>query len=603
MKTLHRWFLALGFGACVPLALLATDYRVGPGQALAEPGLVPWESLQPGDTVFIHWRATPYSAKWVICRQGTAAAPISVRGVRGAGGERPVITGTNATTRSTLNYTNRVRGLLKIGSANVPADTMPQYLVIEGLELRSARPPYSFTGPGGASESYVNNAAALYVEKVRHLVVRDCVLADSGNGLFISPDSQDVLIEGCHLHGNGNIASAYEHNAYTEALGIVYQFNHFGPLRADCSGNNLKDRSAGLVVRYNWIEGGNRQLDLVDAEGSEVIRGAPSYRETFVYGNVLIEPEDGNRQIIHYGGDSGSAGWYRKGTLHLYHNTIVSTRAGRNTLLRLSTNDETCDARNNVVFTTAGAGNLEMIDNTGTLRLTGNWLRAGWVASFNSGHTGTVVDAGGNLTGTAPGFLDLAAQDFHLTAASPCRNAGVALATEVAVYPPTLEYLRHQRIWTRSTADSARDIGAHEFQPYAVWRQQKFGAGADALLAADPLANPDGDGAVNLQEFAHDTEPLLAASWETPRPGLFSPGDGTSHTELGFARRAGLHGLAYVVQTSPDLVTWTAGWRLTDDGVAPGAVLIDAGSGGRSRVRNPVPLAGREFFRLRLELR
>ncbi len=603
MKTCYRWFLALGLGVLVPLALLAADYRVGPGQPLAEPGQVPWEALLPGDTVFIHWRATAYASKWVLCRQGTAAAPITIRGVRGAGGERPVITGTAATTRAALNYTNRSRGLLKIGSANVPADTMPQYLVVEGLELRGARPPYAFTGPGGANENYVNNAAALYVEKVRHLVVRDCVLSDCGNGLFISPDSQDVLIEGCHLYGNGNTASAYEHNAYTEALGMVYQFNHFGPLRAGCSGSNLKDRSAGLVVRSNWIEGGNRQLDLVDAEGSTVIRSAPSYRETFVYGNVLIEPEDGNRQIIHYGGDSGSPEWYRKGTLHLYHNTIVSTRAGRNTLLRLSTNDEICDARNNVVFTTAGAGNLEMIDDTGTLRLAGNWLRTGWVDSFNAGHTGTVVDAGGNLTGTAPGFLDLAAQDFHLEEGSPCRDSGTTLAPAAAARPPLLEYLRHQRIWTRSAADTMADIGAHEFQPYAVWRQQRFGAGADALPAAEPRADPDGDGALNLQEFAHDTDPLLASSWAAPRPALFLPGDGASHTELVFVRRSGRHGLAYGVESSPDLVTWTEGWTLTDAGVAPGAGLIDAGSGEQSRVRNPLPLAAREFLRLRLELR
>ena len=62
--------------------------------------------------------------------------------------------------------------------------------------------------------------------------------------------------------------SIYEHNAYTEALGIVYQFNHFGPLCASCLGNNLKDRSAGTVVRYNWIEGGNRQLDLVESDSA-----------------------------------------------------------------------------------------------------------------------------------------------------------------------------------------------------------------------------------------------------------------------------------------------------------------------------------------------
>jgi hypothetical protein len=73
------------------MPLAAATYEVGPGQALASPGDVPWESLAAGDTVLIHWRAAPYTNKWVICRQGTADAPITVRGVPGAGGELPVI--------------------------------------------------------------------------------------------------------------------------------------------------------------------------------------------------------------------------------------------------------------------------------------------------------------------------------------------------------------------------------------------------------------------------------------------------------------------------------------------------------------------------------
>ena len=45
---------------------------------------------------------------------------------------------------------------------------------------------------------------------------------------------------------------------------MLYQYNHFSHLRKDCTGTNLKDRSAGNVIRYNWIEGGNKQIDLPD---------------------------------------------------------------------------------------------------------------------------------------------------------------------------------------------------------------------------------------------------------------------------------------------------------------------------------------------------
>src|SRR5690349_19837487 len=78
-------------------AALAATYEVGPGKTYANVGDVPWESLQPGDTVLIYWRPTPYKEKWVICRQGTASAPITVRGVAGTGGELPVIDGNGAT--------------------------------------------------------------------------------------------------------------------------------------------------------------------------------------------------------------------------------------------------------------------------------------------------------------------------------------------------------------------------------------------------------------------------------------------------------------------------------------------------------------------------
>src|SRR5215216_1027609 len=125
-------------------AAVAATYEVGPGKAFVNIGDVPWELLQPGDTVLIYWRSTPYKEKWVICRQGTAAAPITVRGVAGTGGELPVIDGNGATTRPQLNYWNENRAVIKVGGASVPADTTPKYITIENLDIRSARPPYTF---------------------------------------------------------------------------------------------------------------------------------------------------------------------------------------------------------------------------------------------------------------------------------------------------------------------------------------------------------------------------------------------------------------------------------------------------------------------------
>ena len=56
-------------------------YDVGPGQALATPSEVPWESLQPGTLIRIHYRDIPYNAKWVVAVSATASEPVVIRGI------------------------------------------------------------------------------------------------------------------------------------------------------------------------------------------------------------------------------------------------------------------------------------------------------------------------------------------------------------------------------------------------------------------------------------------------------------------------------------------------------------------------------------------
>ena len=440
-----------------------TTYEVGPGKPYANIGDVPWESLGPGDTVLIYYRDQPYKEKWVIAVQATEQEPLVVRGVPGPNGELPVIDGRDATTRTQLDYWNEPRGVVKIGAASVPNVQTAMWIVVENLEIRSGRPPYQFTDDSGNVQSYVDNAASFYVEDGQHIVLKNCIIRDSGNGIFVSPASRDITIDGNWIYDNGIEGSYYQHNAYTEAIGMVYQFNRFGPLRGDSGGNNLKDRSAGLVVRYNWIEGGNRQLDLVDAEDSADIVNDPSYRQTFVYGNILIEPDGaGNSQIVHYGGDSGNTADYRKGMLYFYHNTLISKRSGNTTLLRLSTNDEAADVRNNILYVTASGDKLAMLDAAGELHLRYNWMKPGWVAS-HSGLTGVIYDEGGNITGSDPGFVDEAAGDYHLTSTSQNVDAGTSLHPDALPdHALDSQYKEHQAQEPRPD-DGQPDIGAFEY--------------------------------------------------------------------------------------------------------------------------------------------
>src|SRR5712692_6923453 len=437
LSTLKRLLVLLAL--LTPLA--AATYEVGPGKSLAAIADVSWATLAAGDTVLIHWRPEPYKEKWVICRQGTAEAPITLRGVPGPEGQLPVIDGDGATTPAPLNFWNEVRGVIKIGGANIPPDTMPRYITIESLDIRSGRPPFTFTGRAHVTETYAINAAAIYIEKGENIIIRGSILHDSGNGLFIgsaNPNvSRDILIERNYIYDNGNTGSGFEHNSYTEALGIVFQFNHYGPLRAGANGNNLKDRSAGLVVRYNWIESGNRELDLVDA-GDVVLLSDPHYRETRVYGNILIEPDGaGNRQIVHYGGDSAATANYRKGTLFFYNNTVVSTRTDRTTLFRLSTNEQRSESRNNIFYATAGGRTVSLLDADGAIELSHNWIQPGWVRSFGD-FRGAVSDDGTMMEGASPGFLSEAEQDYRLAPESSAVDAGTPVG-ELA-----WQYVKHQ---------------------------------------------------------------------------------------------------------------------------------------------------------------
>ena len=431
----------------------AAVYDVGPGQPLSHPNDVPWESIGPSTLVRIWADTTPYQAKWVLDVPGTETDPVVVLGVCDpVTGALPVIEGTGATTRTALDFWSESRGIIKIGGASSPGgSTDASWIYVEDLALRSARG--SFTDDGGSPATYADNAAAIFVEQGANVTLRGNELSDCGNGLFVAAASRDVSVIGNDIRDNGNVGSIYEHNSYTEALGILFEHNLYGPLCAGCDGNNLKDRSAGTVIRYNRIEGGNRQLDLVDS-GHVELYDDPSYRDTFVYGNVLIEPDGaGNSQIVHYGGDSGDTTRYRAGTLWFAHNTVLSERPGNTTLVRLSAADHTLHLENSIV---ASDGPLAVLESTGTAVVEDTWLPKGWRDSHSGSFTGS-VGASSVIVGVDPGFVDRPSRDVHLAAGSPAVDAAGPLDAAVTV---DQEFANRQPVVRAD--DGLPDLGAHE---------------------------------------------------------------------------------------------------------------------------------------------
>ena len=434
-------------------------YDVGPGMEYNNPSEVPWESIEPNTLVRIHFREEPYADKWVIAVSGTDGSPIVVRGILD-NGRRPVITGNNARTRLELDYWNEKRSVLKIGGSSHPSE-FPEYIIIENLEIKSARPAYRFTDDQGNSDNYSSNAASIHVETGSHIIIRNCILYDCGNGFFAGSQASDLLLEKNYIYDNGIENSIYHHNNYTECLGITFQYNHFGPLRPGCRGNNLKDRSAGTLIRYNWIEAGNRTIDLVESDHNNILDD-PSYSQTHVYGNILIKHDvQENGQVIHYGGDGGDYSKYRKGTLWFFNNTIVSYRSGNTTLFGLSSNDEHVESFNNIVYAVAGGDYLAIMGERGVVNLYHNWLNQGWKPVHGT-LQGTLT-ANDNIIGNLPGFNDFATQNYSLSAGGYCLNTGAGLTPLILPDHNLLnQYFEHQGRRLRPV-DGSYDLGAFEF--------------------------------------------------------------------------------------------------------------------------------------------
>jgi hypothetical protein len=95
--------------------------------------------------------------------------------------------------------------------------------------------------------------------------------------------------------------------------------------------------------------------------------------------------------------------------------------------------------------------------------MTHNWVKAGWRHSHAGAEFGGKVIVDGPQTiGDDPGFVDFAAQDFHLAAGSPCINAGTELAPEaIGRHDVLLQYVKHRRVELRPT-DERIDLGAYE---------------------------------------------------------------------------------------------------------------------------------------------
>jgi hypothetical protein len=454
-------------------------YDVGPGKPYLTPAAVPWLALRPCDNVMIHWRPMPYKDAILLSNRGAANKFIRVVGVAGPSGERPVFDGQGAAFASAIPFFNPILEAMGMITVSPPTGYTygfkPGYIEIANIEIRNASPKFGYTRRNGQAAMWGKFAAGIYIERAEHVTIRNCDIHDNGNGIFQNSkfgeaaQSRDLLVERNYIHDNGNPMSASEHNAYTEGVGTVYQFNTFGQPVGNTAGDNIKDRSVGVTFRYNYIEGGAHLIALRDPQSNldheRVQRdtwGDLLVNAAYIYGNVMVMrerpgfPGSGTGTAVAYGDGNYSWGNVRGGTLHFYNNTVVS-KFDKGIWTKMATPifevinplpAPVVSMRNNVLLAVSATPGktptpFAMFFHYGNADFTHNWISSGWLKTEPGNHpVGNVLSPGerwnGSGVGTtltnaqnAPGLVDWVQGNFHLTAGSPLIGAGAPLHPDV----------------------------------------------------------------------------------------------------------------------------------------------------------------------------
>lgn len=519
---------------CTHKSNIGTDYEVGPGLMYPTIGSVPWETLGPGDSVRIHASDTPYREKILISGRGTETDPIVVCGIPDESGgtvKLPIIDGRGATTRPELVYGPN-SGLEPVSlfliynnDAATPGSKRPGYIEIANLQIQGALPGETFTNSAGMPRKYADFMSALYVFGADNVTIVGNVLTDSAQGLFVNSkdytdsngydyaQSRNIWVRGNSFVDNGTPGSFYVHHAYTEAIGIVFEYNFFGRLKDFSNGNSIEDRSAGTVIRYNFFDGGSHVASIENPQASWAnvkanLAKDPSLRRSYVYGNVIVNRRNPNvdtgdnapleqyngmaRALFMYGGTDQNWESYRNGSVFFYNNTVLSiadaTRQYNTHFVEVYADPDTplvpkIDMRNNVVVVipetpgamttnffvgvssnkTFGPGNIAM----GDFHVENNWLPVGFQPSFPESEyykaSTAKFDITGNTEGVDPGFVDIAKHDLHLAAGAKVIDKGIAQeATAAASYSPAFEYVGPNAGKARDLHGTPIDLGAYE---------------------------------------------------------------------------------------------------------------------------------------------
>ena len=391
-------------------------------------------------------------------------------------------------------------------------------IIIEGLHIRNAKNTFSYKRMNGSMDNYESGAACIRIQAGDNIIIRNNELENCGNGIFTMSQgyneahlTRNLLIEGNYLHGHGQAGSYLEHGIYAQALGVIYQYNLFGPNAAGADGVTLKERSAGSIIRYNWFDSGSaRMLDLVEVEDAapwylvseylaelgctdenncpgidpdrltKVRAAEAAYRVNLVYGNFFNHigslTQSGN--IIHYGSDN-DPDLSHNGTLYFYNNT-VSIQQDRDDSWRFrlfylgnrdasSPSQETVELFNNIVYLTGETSNTPSYfclsaNNAGTINFGINWMTDSWNTTsaiaecYDSPGNEPVLNGVDNLLDVSNAVAPINQQTLEPT--NSTLVTGTAQAIPTGLPDVSRQYVPDQQSEERNSVNT---LGAQEY--------------------------------------------------------------------------------------------------------------------------------------------
>jgi hypothetical protein len=366
-------------------------------------------NLAPGDIVEVDGNASYGSVVVGSDDGGAPGNPVIIRWKRVAGAARPVIQGGTHS--------------IKFQQSN--------HVVFEGFEVR-----------GGTSTCVFSEA--------HDVTVRDAVIhACPGHGILGADlQSGSFTLEYSEIYDAG--AGSTRHPIYMQSDEIAYPGSvfrmRFNYIHSGNGGNLLKNRHERAEIHSNWFEGSvYQEIELIGPDCETQANGwtrATRREDAELIGNVIVHTSTTWPHAIRMGGDLNGAS---DGRVRMIGNTIVFDRPGAATAVYVQLGAGSLEMHNNAIFQTGGAAPAILRENTtadtpvcapfvtqpwsGTRSVFGtrNWVQS----------TATFVppEWSGTVTGSVPGFRDVAQRNFRPLASSPLRNAGANRPSSPAAFP------------------------------------------------------------------------------------------------------------------------------------------------------------------------